>query len=278
MSTRRLLWTPEDLVSSRQDPRLKLIDVRTGEHFALGHIPGAHHFGLYGLNTYDTDDAPLRSFVRMWAFLLGRCGVSARDRVVLYEDDSGMTAARGFWFLEYLGHKDVHILDGGLRAWRESGFEVTRETETPTPVVYEYVEERQRLATYHDVLAAVDDSTKLIWDTREDGEWFGTDRRAKRGGTIPGSIHLEWTALRSDDGRFLTRGPLEALLASRGITKDRDVHAFCNTGYRSAHAYVALRLLDYPRVRNYVGSWQEWGNREELPIVTPLDNERAQIE
>lgn len=275
MPTSDIFWTPAELAANGEDPRLKIIDVRSGEHYAMGHIPRANHFSIYGLNTYDTDEAPLRSFVHMWAFLLGRCGVSAEDRVVFYEDDSGMTAARGFWFLEYLGHENVHILDGGLGAWREAGFELTRDAEPATPVAYDYRETRRRLATYRDMLSAIDDPTKVVWDTRGDGEWFGTDRRAKRGGTLPGATHFEWSHLLAPDGRFKTVEEIEALCTERGLTRDLEVLALCNTGYRSAHGYVALRLADYPRVRNYLGSWQEWGNREELPVVIPDNGDRA---
>ena len=108
---------------------------------------------------------------------------------------------------------------------------------------------------------AIEDPESLILDTRGDGEWFGTDQRAARNGTIPSAVHLEWVHLLSDDGQFKAKNELEAIFRSRAIPREKEILAFCNTGYRSAHAYVALRrLLLYPRVRNYVGSWQEWGD------------------
>lgn len=270
-----MLWTPERLTRAMADESPRILDVRVGEQFAMGHIPGARHFNLYGLNTYDTDEAPLASFVHMWAFLLGRCGVRREERVVLYEDVTGMTAARGFWFLEYLGHERVHVLDGGLHAWIEAGGELTREADPPTPVKYPYDRHAARLATRHDVLDAIGDEGKVILDTRSDGEWFGTDKQAKFNGTIPSAVHLEWTHLLTSAGRLKPADELASLFESRGITPDKEVLAFCNTGYRSAHAYLALRKLGYPRVRNYVGSWQEWGNREGLPVVTPGDPNKA---
>lgn len=273
--TTNLLWTPQELSEYTGDARLRIIDVRTGEEYAAGHIPGAAHFPIYGLNTYDTDEAPLRSFVHMWAFLLGRAGISPGDRVVFYEDLSGMTAARGLWFLEYLGHGNVHILDGGTRAWRDAGLELTRDAEPPTPVTYDYSVVADRVATHHDMRRAIGDPESLILDTRGDGEWFGTDQRAARNGTIPSAVHLEWVHLLRDDGQFKAKDELEALFRSRAIPREKQILALCNTGYRSAHAYVALRLLGYPRVRNYVSSWQEWGNRDGLPVVTPKDATRA---
>ena len=270
-----LLWAPERLVAERKRGNVRILDVRAGERYATGHVPGAGHFSLYGLNTYDTDEAPLASFVHMWAFVLGRTGVARDDRVVFYEDDTGMTAARGFWFLEYLGHENVHVLDGGLRAWVDAGGDVSRDAAAPSPVSYPYERRAERVATYREMLDAIGEPGKVILDTRGDGEWFGTERHAKRNGTIPSAVHLEWTRLVTSNGRLRPPEELEALFAARGVTRDKEVLAFCNTGYRSAHAYLALRRLGYPKVRNYVGSWQEWGNRDGLPVVVPENADRA---
>jgi len=264
-----LIWTPAELHERAGDPNVKVVDVRCGEAYAIGHIPGAHHFSVYGVNTYDTDPAPLVSFTRMWASLLGQCGVSPADTIVVYEDTSGGSAARAFWFLEYLGHTDTHLLDGGLGAWSRVGLPVTRDTELPKSVPFAYEPRPDRVATYQDMFEAITVADRVIVDTRSDKEWRGIDARATRNGTIPGAVHLEWTRHVTGDGTMRPADELRALFEKNGITPDREVLPFCNTGYRSAHAYLALRLLGYPRVRNYVGSWQEWGNREGCPVVVP---------
>lgn len=264
-----LAWDVSTLASRLGDADLKVVDVRVGEDYAMGHVPGALHFSVYGVNTYDTDDAPLKSFTHMWAFLLGLRGVTASDTIVVYDEISGMSAARAFWFLEYLGHSDVHLLDGGYGAWRGAGMEIARDAHTPKASSFEYQTVRERVATYQDMLDAIDVSDKVILDTRSEKEWLGTDRRAARGGTIPSAVHLDWVNHLTPDGRLKSAGELQKMFDARGITADREVLAFCNTGYRSAHAYLVLRMLGYPRVRNYVGSWQEWGNRESCPVVVP---------
>lgn len=264
-----VLWTPARLAEQLAERRLTVIDVRVGEAYAQGHIPGACHFSVYGLNTYDTDEAPLRSFTRMWAFLLGQCGVSADHTIVVYEDLTGQAAARAFWFLEYLGHRDSHVLDGGLAAWKAAGQPVTRDAALPRPTTFRDRPVRERVATYRDVLEAIGQPDRVILDTRSRAEWQGTDKRAARNGTVPGAVHQEWLAHLAPDGRLRPPEELAALFAARGITPDREIIPFCNTGYRSAHAYLALRRLGFPRVRNYVGSWQEWGNREGCPVVVP---------
>lgn len=264
-----LAWDPAMLESRLGGAGLKVLDVRVGEDYAMGHIPGALHFSVYGVNTYDTDEAPLASFVHMWAFLLGLRGITVEDSIVVYDDISGMSAARAFWFLEYLGHGDVHLLDGGFSAWRNAGLPVTRDAAAPRPAAFRYEALRDRVATYRDMLDAIDAPGKVILDTRSEKEWLGADRRAARNGTIPSAVHLDWQNHLTKDGRLKPAGELAAMFEERGVTADKDVLAFCNTGYRSAHAYLVLRMLGYPQVRNYVGSWQEWGNRDGCPVVVP---------
>ena len=264
-----LLWSRETLHGRLDDPSLRLIDVRPGERFAMGHIPGARHFDIYAVNCDDTDDAPLESFTRMWAFLLARRGVSFDDTIVFCGEIAGMTAARGLWFLEYLGHKDVHVLDGGYSGWAAAGLPVTREATVASPSVFTFDSDLSRLATYREVHAAIDSTDTVVLDTRGRAEWTGEDRRADRGGTVPGSVHLEWVNHLTQDGAMKPAPALRALFESHGVTADKEIIALCQTGYRSAHAYLALRLLGYPRVRNYLGSWNEWGNREGMPIEVP---------
>jgi thiosulfate/3-mercaptopyruvate sulfurtransferase len=264
-----LIWDVSELESRLGKSGLKVVDVRVGEDYAMGHIPGARHFSVYGVNTYDTDEAPLESFTRMWAVLLGMRGITAEDTIVVYDEISGMSAARAFWFLEYLSHADVHLLDGGFNAWRSAGLPVVRDAEAPKASAFKYEAVRERVATYQDMLDAIDVSGKVIVDTRSEKEWLGIDRRAARGGTIPSAVLLDWENHLTPDGKLKSADELQAMFEARGVTADKEVLAFCNTGYRSAHAYLVLRMLGYPHVRNYVGSWQEWGNRESCPVVVP---------
>ena len=106
-------------------------------------------------------------------------------------------------------------------------------------------------------------------DTRSAGEYRGTLVRAKRGGAVPGAVHIEWTRNLDDDGAFKPAAALRQMYESAGITSDKEVISYCQGGYRAAHSYLALRLLGYPRVRNYIGSWKEWADRDALPIETP---------
>jgi thiosulfate/3-mercaptopyruvate sulfurtransferase len=262
-----LLWSPTMLSARLGDPGLSIIDTRTAELFAKGRIPGARHFDPYFINCDDTDPRPLASFTRMWANLLGWRGVKASDTIVFYGDFTDMCAARCFWFTEYLGHGDVHVLDGGIRAWQSAEFPLEGESQPPTPQKFDFEAVSERVATFKDVLQAIKDADSLILDNRSAAEFAGEDRRARHGGSIPTAVHCDWETLYDHaSGRMKSRDTLKAIFLEMGATPDKDITVYCNTGYRSAHAYLALRLLDYPRVRNYVGSWQEWGNRDGMPI------------
>jgi 3-mercaptopyruvate sulfurtransferase SseA len=310
------------------------LDLRPAEQFAAGHLPGAAHVDLWGVSLIDTDSAPMRAFLWMIVHVLETRGVDGRVPVVVYDEQSGLRAARAFWFLEYFGHPNTRLLDGGYTAWvradlpvatvGRNGLEVVDDAGTRneergtsgvqapsqgfgrlrrasaaldearraesghpgrssksevrgTPPTREKADWNggepraipERVATWRDVRDRLGRADVVLLDTRSDGEYCGTVVRANRGGAIPGAVHLEWTRNLGPDGAFKPADELRAMYEQAGVTPDKEVVTYCQGGYRAAHAYLALRLIGYPRVRNYIGSWKEWGDREELPIEVP---------
>jgi thiosulfate/3-mercaptopyruvate sulfurtransferase len=254
---------------AEDDGRLLLLDVRPAHQFAAGHLPHALHLDLFGISLTDTDPAPLKAFLWVIEHLLASRGVSSDRRVVAYEETSGILAARAFWFLEFFGHPSVRVLDGGTRAWQAAGYALTTDADAPKATEWTGSRRNELLATWKDVSDRLGKADAAILDTRTDGEFCGTIVRAARGGVIPGAVHLEWTRNLGPDGGFKPAAELRAMYEKAGITADREVVPYCQGGYRAAHAYLALRLLGYPRLRNYLGSWREWGDRLDLPIEHP---------
>lgn len=261
-----LLWTVNQLTSQLQDPQLVLMDLRPPEAYSNGHIPGARSFDIWGISLIDTRPQPLDAFLWIIEHLIQAKGVNEDSRVIIYDDVSGMRAARLFWFLEFFGHRDVHLLDGGFNAWTAAGLPVTHEALVPKTGNFRKKVRRELLATAEDVLNALKSTDTVLVDTRSDDEYSGKLVRAARGGRIPGAIHLEWTRNLDANGFFRSPDQLKSMYSAHNIPPEKEAIPYCQGGYRAAHTYLALRLIGYPRVRNYLGSWGEWGNRPELPV------------
>jgi thiosulfate/3-mercaptopyruvate sulfurtransferase len=273
----RYLITAPELASRLSD--VTLVDLRPAEDFAVGHIPGSTHVDIYGVSLNDSSEAPLNSFLAIFRVLFGSRGVRADRPVVIYDHESGERAARAVWLLAVLGHPDVRILDGGTHAWTAAGQKLVRLTEAPppmdpaaappTPPPFRGTLNMELLATRFDVHKAINNPAYVIVDVRREGEYRGSEKRARRVGTIPGAVHMFWREHLDAQGAFRKPDDIRALYESRGVTPDRIVIPVCHGGYRSASTFIALKSLGYPQVRNYVSAWGEWGNRDDSVIVIP---------
>src|SRR6187397_12756 len=164
-----LLATPDQLQKALNSATPPLvIDLRPAEDFAAGHVPGAVHLDLWGLSLVDTDPAPLKAFMWMVDHLFNLRGVDATTPVVVYDSQSGMRAARAFWFLEYFGHPRVQVLDGGIDAWVRAGLPVTREAAPPPKSTWTGVPQEHTIATWRDVQERLGRPDVVILDTRSD--------------------------------------------------------------------------------------------------------------
>ncbi len=273
----RYLITAPELASRLSE--VTLIDLRPAEDFAVGHIAGSTHVDIYGVSLNDSSEAPLNSFLAIFRVLFGSRGVLADRQVVIYDHESGERAARAVWLLAVLGHPDVRILDGGTHAWIAAGQKLVQLTEAPpamdptkappTPPPFRGTLNMDLLATRFDVHNAINNPAYAIVDVRREGEYRGTEKRARRVGTIPGALPIFWREHLDAQGAFRKPDEIRALYESKGVTPDKIVIPVCHGGYRSASTFIALKSLGYPQVRNYVSAWGEWGNRDDSTIVIP---------
>ena len=233
-----LLWDPATLAARLHEDGVVVLDVRRGESYANGHVPGARHFQRLRDQHLRQRSCPARLVHPDVGPSRSRAPASgARTWWWSCSETTDESAARAFWFLEYLGHERVAVLDGGVRAWEAAGQPLTHEAAPPKASAYRYEAVASVCASWSDVAAAIDDPATVILDTRSDGEWYGEDPRdAARGGAVPGAVHLEWLHNVDDQGRMLDAETLRERYAGVGIAPETPVIAYCNTGYRSAHA------------------------------------------
>jgi thiosulfate/3-mercaptopyruvate sulfurtransferase len=262
------LIEPRDLAAALQAGAM-LMDARKREHFMHGHIPGAIPYSTYDEFVPDTTLDGMKQFVERLAPRLGMLGATLDRPIVVYEDDTGMRAAREAWIFEYLGHRNVRILHGGMRQWMGEGGRpvVGDEIKTVRPKRFLPLVASGNFAGADEVARRSDSPMFTVIDVRDDLEWAGKDDTpcCARRGRIPRAVHIEWTEF-LEGGRFKLPEAILASLTRRGIDPNAEIALYCHRGARSAAAYFALRHAGCAGARNYIGSWHEWSAREELPV------------
>jgi len=239
-----------------------------------GHIPDA--VKLHWKD--DLQDPIERDLIDKAAFerLISSCGISNDTTVVVYGDKNNWFAAYAYWYLKIYGHQNVRILDGGRQKWIDEGRELTTDIPSPGSATYIARERDESIRVYRDeVLAGLGQSEVALVDVRSAQEYSGElmappgyeQEGASRTGHIPGAQSVPWATAVHDDGTFRSSADLHELYSGKSVTPDKEVRAYCRIGERSAHTWFVLHeLLGYPTVKNYDGSWIEWGNLVDVPI------------
>src|SRR5690606_10901090 len=244
--------------------------------YETGHIPGAVKVDWHT----ELNDPVVRDYVdgEGFAELLSRKGISRDDTVVIYGDKNNWWAAYALWVFSLFGHEDVRLLDGGRDRWISEGRETTTEASAPTPTNYPVIErDDSALRAYKDDVVAFIGKGPLI-DVRSPEEYNGERTTAPaypeegtlRAGHIPTAQSVPWGKAVAEDGGFKTRAELEAIYREgAGIEDGDDIIAYCRIGERSSHTWFVLKhLLGFEKVRNYDGSWTEWGSAVRVPIAS----------
>jgi thiosulfate/3-mercaptopyruvate sulfurtransferase len=256
------------------DPAVRFVEVDVDTTaYEQGHIPGAV---AWDWTTQLTD--PVRRDLAdpaAFAALLSGSGIDPETTVVLYGDHHDWFAAWAYWQLQLHGHRDARLLDGGRQYWLDQGLPMVTERPTIRPTDYPVRERRTDLrALREDVLGGLHDPGLRFVDVRSPAEFAGEiiappglAETAQRAGHIPGAASVPWSRAVTEDGRFRSPDELFELYAAAGITPDKDIITYCRIGERSAHTWFVLHaLLGFERVRNYDGSWTEYGSLIGVPI------------
>jgi thiosulfate/3-mercaptopyruvate sulfurtransferase len=266
-------WVAEHL----SDPAVRVaeVDVDTAA-YDQGHVPGA-----VGWNwTTQLCDTLVRDVVPKQKLeeLLGSSGIDNRTTIVLYGDNNNWFAAWAFWQLKLYGHDDVRIMDGGRKKWLLEGKELSTEAPKPQKKTYKAKDPDNTLRAFlPEVQDAVRKKSAALVDVRSPAEFTGEilappglPETCQRGGHIPGAKNIPWARLANEDGTFKSLAEIKAIYDAVGVTGDKPIIAYCRIGERSSHSWFALKyLLGYTDVKNYDGSWTEWGNLVAAPVEKP---------
>jgi thiosulfate/3-mercaptopyruvate sulfurtransferase len=274
---------PDALVSTEwvaahvNDPGVRIVEVDVDTAaYEQGHVPGA-----VGWN-WNTQlcDTKVRDIVPKEALesLLSKSGIGNDTLIVLYGDNNNWFAAWALWQLKVYGHKDVRLMDGGRKKWLLEERQLSTDAPTHAAKSYRALNPDISLRSFlPEVRAAMERGDTSMVDVRSPAEFTGEilappglPETCQRGGHIPGARNIPWVQAANEDGSFKTAAELKALYEGKGVTPDRDVITYCRIGERSSHSWFALKyLLGYKNVKNYDGSWTEWGNLVGAPVEKP---------
>jgi thiosulfate/3-mercaptopyruvate sulfurtransferase len=257
------------------DPTVRLVEVDVDTTaYEQGHLPGAVGFNWQKELQDQLVRAPVSK--EQLEALLGRAGVSNDTTIVLYGDNNNWFAAWALWILKYYGHSDVRLLDGGRVKWLADKRELTTAIPSYPRTSYAVEAAHSDIRAFRDqILRSLGRNGFALVDVRSPAEFSGEllapahlpQEGAQRGGHIPGAANIPWSLAVSEDGTFKPVDELRSLYESKGITAEQEVVAYCRIGERSSHTWFVLHyLLGYPTVRNYDGSWTEWGSLIGAPI------------
>ena len=268
------LMTTEELASRLDDPAITVIEVdEDTAAYEKGHIPGAVPLDW----EHELHALPRRDFVSgdELADLLASKGATADGTIVLYGGNNNWFAAYAYWLCKYRGIDNVRLLDGGRIAWELEGRAFTTDTTTVTPGSMDRTNDRPELRAFRDDVIDVALRGGMLVDVRSPGEFSGEVMAPEHlpqeqpyvAGHVPGATNIVWSQAANENGTFKSADELEALYGGHGITPNGQVIAYCRIGERSSHTWFVLsELLGYPDVKNYDGSWTEYGSLVNVPI------------
>lgn len=257
--------------------RIAEVDYDPTANYNLGHV-----LGSVLLDWRKDMNDPLRRDIlskEQLEEVLGRIGVTPGTSIVLYGDFNNWFASFAFWILKYYGVENIVLMNGGRKKWLAEDREVTKDVPSYPRTTFKVNDSNENIRTYLDyVKQSLNRKDKVLVDVRSNAEFTGEitappeypNEHAQRGGHIPSAVNIPWSQAVKEDGTFKTAEELAKLYEGKGVTADKEVLTYCRIGERSSFTWFVLKyLLGYPNVRNYDGSWTEWGNMVKNPIEKP---------
>jgi len=265
--TENFLIDATELLADHDLSDCLIIDARTPDEYGRGHLPGAVFLSTYGCFIPDSSLEGMQHFADDVAQRYASVGVTRDRLVIVYENATGMRAARELWILEYLGYKNVRMLHGGLKAWLEAGGKLEFEDVIPSPTEFLSHIDTSIFISAHEIKEGLGQARRVLIDVRDRDEYNGLDHTecCERRGHIPGAVWLEWTEL-LESGKYKSKAAIRNILANKGIGDTDELVPYCHRGARSASAYFALRHAGYAHVRNFIGSMHEWSAQKQFNI------------
>jgi len=267
---------PEQLVETdwvaahAGDANVRVVDMRSAATaYPGGHVPGAVYLSPVAIRVADRPPTFLPTPQEFEA-LMAKLGIGDATRVVVYDERGGIYAARLWWILNYFGHPNVALMNGGWVTWTAEQRGVEQAAPAPAAARFTARPQPRWVATAADVAGAIDKPGVKIVDARTAAEIEGKDLRGiKRGGFVASSVPVYWEDLLDAQKRtFKPADELKQIYEGRGILASHEVIAYCQVGMRASVDLFALHLIGYDKLRNYYGAWEEWGNRDDLPVAT----------
>lgn len=264
-----LLLESVELQPRLQDPNILIVDLSKAQTYQQTHIPGAIHLDYPQIVAVNKPVMGLLPEVEQLKSLVQQLGIKNDTHVVAYDDEGGGCASRLLWTLDYLGIKNLSLLNGGLHAWLDE--QMPCASQIPSPRGHGDVTiniDPSVVADREYILERLEDERFAFLDARSAEEFNGQKKLAARAGHIPGAVNLDWLLLMDQSRKLRLKPPeeLRLMLGSLEVTAQKEVIVYCQSHHRSALTYIALKSLGYEHVRGYPGSWSDWGNQEDTPI------------
>ncbi|MGJ8687084.1 MAG: sulfurtransferase [Spongiibacteraceae bacterium] len=265
-----LIIEAEQLRAALPCDEFLILDTSSTENYLRQHVPGAIHIPPASLQAGQKPAPGKLPSVEQLTQLFSAAGLSPDKHVIAYDDEGGGWAGRLIWTLDVIGHKKYSYLNGGIHAWANEGHPCESTTNTPAPTTVDIEIDDSVMVSVEEIKSRIGEPNFAIWDARSAQEYNGEKVLAARGGHIPGAVNIDWLDLidRENNMRFKDLAALRQRLLEKSLSSDKNIITHCQTHHRSGLSYLLMKILGYPNIRGYDGSWGEWGNLSDTPINT----------